>query len=94
MAISLAEIHIFEIIDLFFFILGAILTISLSKRPPKWLVDLLHAFKVVAGAAIITMLIFKISILDLIGTGIDIVLSIIAGSLLAAGILRTETNLL
>jgi len=86
--------HISVILDIIFFGLGVISVLLIRKNPSQHIRLLLDLAKVFAGASIFLMLFFSISPKMIIGTGLDLALSYIAGVLITSGILRIETDLI
>lgn len=86
-------LDIFIPVNLFMFSLG-IISVVVLKRPSKFLMILLNIAKMIGGAVILILLLYKVSIYDLLGTGIDMLLSYLAGVLISSGILFKETDLL
>ena len=98
MMLHVVMLDIILLVDLILFGSGIALVIGFKKLPhvlrTPYAQALLSILKVLAGGAILTMLIFKIDFYTLIGSGIDMILSFIAGVLLGSGILLKETDIL
>lgn len=86
--------HFSILLDTILFGLGVLSVILVKGRLTKPIADLLNIVKIVAGASIFILIFFSIPINAIIGTGIDMALSYIAGVLLASGILRVETDII
>ena len=86
----------FLLFNLFAAFLGVAVVVGFKKIKGKvpQLINIMNFVKAFAGAAIITLFLFRISTYRLLGTGIDMILSFIGGILLAAGVLGIETDLI
>ena len=86
----------FTLLDLLMFSVGVVMTLVFVKK--KSIPNLLRAFlnvtKVIVGSTLLAMVLFRISMYNLLGTGIDLLLSFLAGILTVAGLFRIETDLI